>query len=103
MVDEVKRPLPGKSAAKQMQDKSIKPPEKDPEVSITAILDNGHEISLVLPESVVRLLVDPDVPNAFIQVPIPDVHKNSVRQKFLHTSRFKEVWLHNDLRKPIGG
>lgn len=111
MADEIegKSPassLPQKSRAKIMQQKAEKPSKNDPMINITVILDNGYKEHLSLPESVVLGILDPDVPDAFLEVkvqPPPGGVPHPQDRRFIHTSRFREVLTHNEIRRAMGG
>lgn len=91
---------PGKSRAKKLQEDSLSEVVDDPIIRITVILDNAHEIHLTRPESVVRGLVDPDVPDCFIQIPC---ELPSVKHRLIHTSRVKELLIHDEVRFKLPG
>lgn len=110
MADEVeaKSPasLPQKSRAKLMQQKAEKPSKNDPMVNITVILDNGYKEHLTLPESVVLGILDPDVPDAFLELKpqaAPGGTPHPQERRFIHTSRFREVITHSEIRRAMGG
>ena len=76
------------SSARAMQAKTEAPPQRDEQqLSVTLRDDKTFEYHLVLPRSAIDAMLDPDVPDAFIEVPC--VVRNTKR--FLHTSYVKEV------------
>lgn len=81
------KPEEPKSPAKALQEQSevllVKPVEK---LAVTLRTDVGFEYHLDLPRPVVEGLIDPDTPDAFIEVPC----QLAGMQRFLHTSYIKE-------------
>src|SRR5579859_6751603 len=75
-----------KSPAQTMQ-AEIEKPGAEAKLPVTLRGRNGFEYHLDLPRSAVEALIDPDVPDAFIEVPCS---LQSMR-RFLHTSEIKEV------------
>ena len=67
------------------------------EIRVTIIDDKAVEYHLVKPERVIKDILDPDVSDRFIEVPVPEQLKGSVRRQFLHTSRIARMWLHDEL------
>jgi hypothetical protein len=83
-------------SAKQMQQVTETLPKVEQMIRITARTGTGYEYHLTLPESAVRDLIDPEVADAFIEVPLPkDVH--GAKKRYLHTNQIAEVDLHDDL------
>src|SRR5579875_1146242 len=76
-----------KSPAKAMQATSSAPPADEPRLAVTLRARNGYEYHIDMARSVAEALIDPDVPDAFIEVPCP------IRdtRRFLHTSEIKEI------------
>ena len=81
--EEAKQP---QSRAEEMQALTMAPSSED-RLPVTLRARNSYEYHLDLARSVVVALLDPDVPDAFIEVPC------SVRgtRRFLHTSEIKEI------------
>lgn len=86
--------------AKQMQQTSVEPPppQEEANIRITARTDVGYEYHLTFPASVVRDILDPDVGDAYLEIPIPPDMKNSgVKHRYLHTTRIAELDIHDEL------
>lgn len=75
-----------KSAAKAMQATSSAPGD-EPRLPVTLRARNGYEYHIDMARSVAEALIDPDVPDAFIEVPCPVAGS----RRFLHTSEIKEI------------
>ena len=80
--------MPNKSA-KAVQAKSEQPgaPQAEQRLATTLRTMNGYEYHLDLARSVVEGILDPDVDDAFIEIPCPV----GGARRFLHTSNVKEV------------
>lgn len=76
---------PELSPAKAMQLQSERIVENT--LPVTIRIDNNFEYHLNLALSVIDAILNPDVPDAFIEVPSPV----SAVRRFLHTSRIKEL------------
>lgn len=74
------------SIARQLQAISIAPRD-ELRLPVTLRLENGFEYHLDLARSVINGILDPDVPDTFIEVPCPV--RNT--RRFTHTSFIKEV------------
>lgn len=83
-------------AAREMQAATEQPPAQEPIIRITTRTDLGYEVHLNLPASAVRALLDPEVADAYIEVPIPP-EVRSVKKRYRHTSRIAEIDIHDDL------
>lgn len=59
--------------------------------------DTGVEYHMEKPESVVVGILDPDVSDAFIEVPIPANLQMAVKHRYLHTTRIGILDLHDEL------
>lgn len=70
---------------------------QEQQVRLTLRTSAGFEYHLVKPASVVRDIIDPAVSDRFIEVPVPDAVKGSVKKKYIHTSVIKELDVHDDL------
>ena len=83
------KPTPARPApsAKAIQAISKVPPRDEPRLPVTLRTDNGFEYHLDLPQSVIEGILDPDVPDVFIEVLCP---VRGVR-RFLHTAFVKEI------------
>ena len=88
--------MPEKSKAKAMQEASQRETEER-RVRITIIDNKAFEYHLTPYESVARGILDPDVPDAFIEVPIEPNLKGSVLHAYLHTSQVAKLFLHDEL------
>ena len=88
--------MPAKSKAKQMQEASQAETEER-RVRITIIDNKAYEYHLTPHESVARGILDPDTPDAFIEVPVDPALKNSVVHAYLHTSQVAKLYLHDEL------
>jgi len=83
-------------SAKKMQQVTERPPAAEQKIRLTVWEDSSYHFELILPAAAVRDLLDPDVPDAFIEIPIPlDVH--NVKVRYLHTSRIARIDVHDDL------
>lgn len=93
----------GRSRAKKLLEdsqKDIQPSENERMIRITVRLDTGFEYSLVKSEAVVRGILDPDVPDCFIEVPCSVL---GVVGRYIHTSRIKEIDVHDEVRFKLPG
>src|SRR5437879_383034 len=89
--------------AKQMQQATVEPPSphEEPRVRITARTPVGFEYHLSYPVSVVRDLLDPDVDDGYLEIPVPAELKNTVKHRYLHTTQIAEVDVCDEM--PTGG
>lgn len=80
------------SPAKAMQEQSIAPPEPA-KISVTLRTEQSYEYNLDLPRPVVEKLLNPDVPDGFIEVPAVAYGGQRLHgtRRFLHTAYIKEV------------
>ena len=80
------------SPARAMQEQSITPPEPA-KISVTLRTEQSYEYNLDLPRPVVENLLNPDVPDCFIEVPAKAYGGQPLHgtRRFLHTSYIKEV------------
>jgi hypothetical protein len=86
--------------AKQMQQTSIEPPppQEEAQIRITACTDVGFKYHLTFPASVIRDLLDPDIGDAYLEIPIPPELKDSgIKHHYLHTTRIAELYIHDEL------
>lgn len=88
--------MPAKSKAKAMQEAS-QADVQERHVRFMITDDKGLEYHMDKPESVVRGIIDPDTPDAFIEVPVPANLATSVKHRFLHTNRIAVLDLHDEL------
>lgn len=88
--------MPAKSRAKAMQETSQQEVEER-RIRVTIIDDNTAEYHLNPVESVVRGILDPDVADVFIEVPIPPHLRGVILHNYLHTSRIAHLYLHDEL------
>lgn len=89
-------------SAKKMQQVTEKPPIAEPKIRITVWTDTSFHFPLQLPAAAVRDLLDPEVPDAFIEVPVGTLDDSvqgsrSVKATYLHTSRIARIDVHDDL------
>lgn len=75
------------SPAKAMQAHSEASGGSEERLPVTLRADNSYEYHLDMARSVIEGLLDPDVPDVFLEVPCP---VNGTR-RFLHTSYVKEI------------
>ena len=95
-------PSNGKSKAKVMQEISASE-SKERRIRMTVIDQKATEYHLNPYESVVKGILDPDVPDAFIEVPIEPMLKSSVVHAYLHTSQIAKLYVHDELSQETGG
>ena len=69
------------------------------DIRVTIQDQNGAEYHITLSAQEVRDILDPEVPDRYIPIPVPAELKGSVRQQFLHSSRAARLWLHDELPK----
>lgn len=84
-----------KSRARKMQEASVQVTEEQ-RIRLTVIDDKGFEYHLNPHESVVRDILDPDVPDVFIEVPIEPSLQGHVKHTYLHTSRIAKLHQHDE-------
>lgn len=77
---------PQPKTAKAVQAVSANPGDAV-KLPVTARLENGFEYHLDLVRSVIDGILDPDVPDVFIEIPCSIANT----RRFLHTSMIKEV------------
>jgi hypothetical protein len=87
--------MPEKSRARKMQEASIVESEER-RIRLTVVDDKGFEYHLTPHEMVVRNILDPDVPDVFIEVPIDPRLQGSVKHAYLHTSRIARLYQHDE-------
>jgi hypothetical protein len=71
--------------------------EQERQIRIMITDDKGVEYHLVKPESVVRAIIDPDVPDRFIEVPVPEHLKGAVKHRYLMTNRIAMLDVSDEL------
>src|SRR3954447_4515239 len=76
-----------KSPAKAIQARSEAQPGSEERLPVTLRADNSYEYHLDMARSVVEGLLDPDVPDVFLEVHCPVAGA----RRFLHTSYVKEI------------
>ena len=86
-----------KSKARRILEASADDTLQERQVRITIIDDKAFEYHLTPYESVLRGILDPDVPDTFIEVPVPPELKGVVLHSYLHTSRIAKFYLHDEL------
>lgn len=92
-------------SAKKMQQITEQPPAAEQKIRLTVWMDTAFHFALELPARAVCDLLDPDVPDAFIEVPVGSLDDNpqrsgSVKATYLHTSRIARIDLHDALPQP---
>jgi hypothetical protein len=95
-------PINGKSKARIMQETSASE-SKERRIRLTVIDNKATEYHLNPYESVVKGILDPDTPDAFIEVPIEPMLRSSVVHAFLHTSQIAKLYVHDELTQEVGG
>lgn len=88
--------MPAKSKAKALQEASQQEADER-RVRFMIVDDNAAEYHMEKPESVVRGILDPETPDAFIEVPIEPRMQASIKHHYLHTSRIAHLYLHDEL------
>ncbi len=74
-------------SAKAMQEQSERTAAAEEKLAVALRAQNNYEYHLNLPRSVVEGILDPEIPDCFIEVPCPVQNM----RRFLHTSYVKEV------------
>ena len=74
-------------------------PWQEQVIRVTIIDDKAFEYHLSLRESVLRGILDPDTPDAFIEVPVPSGIQG-VKHAYLHTSRIAKFYQHTEFSAP---
>ncbi len=74
-------------SAKAMQEQSERKQVEEEKLAVALRAQNNYEYHLELARSVVEGILDPDVPDCFIEVPCPVQNM----RRFLHTSYVKEI------------
>ena len=95
-------PINGKSKARIMQETSASE-SKERRIRMTVIDNKATEYHLNPYESVAKSILDPDVPDAFIEVPIEPLLKSSVVHAYLHTSQIAKLYVHDEFSQDVGG
>jgi len=87
-----------KSRGKQLQEASQ---QKSDERLIRFMItdDRNFEYHLVKPESVVKGIIDADIPDVFLEVDVPAHLKTSVKHRYLHTSRIAILDVFDELQQ----
>ena len=88
--------MPAKSKAKAAQETSQQD-SQERIVRMTIIDRSAYEYHLTPYESVARAILDPDVPDLFIEVPIEPNLRGVVVHSYLHTSQIAKLYLHDEL------
>ena len=88
--------MPAKSKARAMQEASQQDAQER-RIAITIIDTKAFEYHLNAYESVVRGILDPDTPDAFLEVPTEKNLQGSVMHTYLHTSQIAKFYLHGEL------
>ncbi len=88
--------MPEKSKAKAIHEAS-KQQSDERKIRVTIIDDKAFEYHLTPYESVLKGILDPDVPDVFIEVPVEPNLRGSVVHTFLHTSRIAKFYVHDEL------
>jgi len=85
-----------KSKAKEMQEASQQESDER-HIRITIIDTKAYEYHLNPHESVVRGIIDPDTPDAMIEVPVEPHLKGVVLHAYLSTNQIAKLYLHDEL------
>lgn len=94
----------GKSRAKRMQEAAqlptadVEEKPKEQSIRITLRTSVGAEYHLEKPATVVRGILDPDTPDALIEVPIMPPN-SAVKRRFIHTNQIAELDIHDELEE----
>jgi hypothetical protein len=88
--------MPTKSNAKAMQEASQQETEER-RIRVTIIDTKAFEYHLNPHESVVRGILDPDTPDAFIEVPVEPHLQGVVKHAFVNTNQVAKMYLHDEL------
>jgi hypothetical protein len=88
--------MPEKSRARKILETSAQKSEER-QVRVTIIDDKAFEYHLTPYESVLRGILDPDVPDTFIEVPVEPHLQGVVKHSYLHTGRIAKFYLHDEL------
>jgi hypothetical protein len=95
---QAQKPAP-KSKGKALQE-NAETSQPDRPIRVTLRTGVGFEYHLTMDESAVRDLLDPDVPDVFIPVP---VELPAVKNRYIHTHIIAEVDVHDELSAPRVG
>lgn len=90
-----------KTRVKAFQDNASASQPSKP-IRLTLRTGVGYEYHVVMEEQAVRDLLDPDVSDAFIPVPVKG-GAQGVKVRYVHTSTIAEVDLNDDLPAPQVG
>ncbi len=85
--------MPSKAKAMQAASERDKAERR---IRLTIIDNKAFEYHLNPYESVAKGILDPDVPDAFIEVPIDPLLKGSVVHAYLHTSQIAKLYIHDE-------
>jgi len=66
-------------------------------VRVTIIDTKAYEYHLNPHESVVRGILDPDTPDAFIEVPVEPHLQGVVKHAYVNTNQIAKLYLHDEL------
>ena len=88
-VEEITPPIEESplSSAKSLQARTLQGPESEQRLPATLRDEKSFEYHLDLARSVINAIIDPDIPDTFIEVPCPITNT----RRFLHTSYIKEI------------
>ena len=86
--------MPSKAKAMHEASKQVSDERR---VRITIIDDKAYEYHLTPYESVIRAILDPETPDAFIEVPLEPHLVGRVAHAYLHTSRIAKLYVHDEL------
>ncbi len=86
-----------KSKVKRIFETSQDSAHQERQVRVTIIDDKAFEYHLQPYESVLKGILDPDVPDTFIEVPVEPHLQGVVKHAYLHTSRITKLYLHDEL------
>ena len=82
--------------AKETQAASEQAKPQEQLINVTIYLDNSFHFGMALTPDVLRGILDPDVPDVFLEVP-PPLNVSNVKHRYRHTSRIAMIDLHDEL------
>jgi len=89
------------SSAVAMQ-KASQQESEERRVRVTVIDMKSYEYHLNPHESVVRGILDPDTPDAFIEVPVEPHLQGVVKHAYVNTNQIAKMYLHDELTEEAG-
>jgi hypothetical protein len=86
------------SSAVAMQ-KASQQETEERRIRVTLITTLSYEYHLNPHERVVKGILDPDTPDAFIEVPVEPHLKGVVKHAFVNTNQVAKMYLHDELQQ----